>query len=259
MYVPYWVVSNTLHEYNRFTTSLTFKWRWCMRRKMRRRRRRRTNWVRFLLSDAILIWLSLTAKFLSKEEEEHNEDWHRPMSPWPSDVNDEATKLCASATARRAAHSPMLKVPESIPWHFLLPTQGNPDIWAVHVKVWCINHELYEGLCIVAWLWRSPHLSTCPLLHPSQRWYLSLTHSHVSIFPPWDSGICVHWRLTMWCHRCCPQLGNCILMVITGPPGRMLDFTFHLYNPLHHNILKGEWVHCRWVIPWWHWPHLWAW
>ena len=207
-------------------TSLTFKWRWCTRRKMRRKRRR-MNWVHFSLSDAILIWLSLTAKFLNNEEEEEDdEDWHCPMSPRPSD--DEAAKLRASAAARRVAHSPMPKVPKSIPWHFLLPAQGDPDIWAAHVKVWQITHDLYESLSFVAQPWGSPHISTHLLLYHSQWWYLSPTHNRIGVFLPWDPRIYIHQRLTMWHCGCCPQPGNCILTAITGPTRRTLDFTFNM-------------------------------
>ena len=85
-----------------------------------------------------------------EEEEEDDEDWHCFMLPWPLDVSDEAADLHASATARRAARSPMPKVPKYVPWHFLLPTQGNANIWAVCVKVQCIIHDLYKGLSIVA-------------------------------------------------------------------------------------------------------------
>ena len=94
--------------------------------------------------------MTLAAKFLNDEEEEDEEDWRRPMSPQPSDVSDEAADLRASAATRRAAHSPMPEVPERVPQHFLLPAQGDPDLWAVRVKVRCIIHGLYEGLSIVA-------------------------------------------------------------------------------------------------------------
>ena len=92
--------------------------------------------------------MTLAAKFLNDEEEEDEEDWRRPMSPRPSDVSDEAAELRASAAARRAAHSPMPEVPERVPQHFLLPAQGDPDLWAVRVKVRRIihDHDLYEGL-----------------------------------------------------------------------------------------------------------------
>ena len=107
--------------------------------------------MHFSLSDALLNQLSLTARFLNdKEEEEDDEDWCHPMSPRPSEVSDEAADLHASATVRRATHCPMPKVPERIPWHFLLPAQGDPNIWVVCVKVWYIIHELNEGLSIVA-------------------------------------------------------------------------------------------------------------
>ena len=154
--------------------------------------------MRFSLSDALLNRLSLTARFLNdEEEEEDDEDWRRPMSPRPSEVSDEAADLRASAAARRATHCPMPEVPESVPRHFLLPTQGNPDIWAVRVKVWRIIHELNEGLSIVARPRGSPRLSTRPPLYPSRRRYFSQTHNRVGVFSPRDSGIYIHRRSTM--------------------------------------------------------------
>ena len=51
------------------------------------------------------------------------------------DFNDEATELRALAAARRAVRSPMPEVPEYLPQHFLLPAQGDPELWAVRVKV----------------------------------------------------------------------------------------------------------------------------
>ena len=132
-----------------------------------------------------------------KEEEEDDEDWCHPMLPQPSEVSDEAADLHASATVRRATHCPMPKVPERIPWHFLLPAQGNPNIWVVCVKVWYIIHELNEGLSIVAQPRGSPHLSTHPPLYPLRRQYLSQTHNHIGIFLPQDSGIYIHQRSTM--------------------------------------------------------------
>ena len=74
------------------------------------------------------------------------------MSPRPSDVNDEAADLRAYATARRVVRVPMHKIPDDLPRHFRLPAQGDPDLWAVRVKVRIIIHELYEGSRIVAWL-----------------------------------------------------------------------------------------------------------
>ena len=59
------------------------------------------------------------------------------MSPRPSDVNDEAADLRASAAARRVAQVPLHKISDDLPRHFLLPAQGNPDLWAVRVKVRC--------------------------------------------------------------------------------------------------------------------------
>ena len=141
--------------------------------------------------------MNLAAKFLNDEEEDDDEDWRRPMLPRPSDVSDEVADLRASATARRAAHSPMPEVPESVPRHFLLPAQGDPDIWAVRVKVWRIIREFYEVLHIVARLRRSPHLSARPPLHPSRRRYLSPTRNRVGVFSPRDPGIYIHRRSTM--------------------------------------------------------------
>ena len=175
----------------------------------------------------LINWLSITAKFLNdEEEEEDNEDWDRPMSPQPLD--DEAAKLRTSAAARRETHSPMPKVPKSIPQHFLLPAQGDLNIWVVCVKVWCITYDLFEGLSFVAQPQGSPHISTFPPLYHLRRQYLSPTCNRVGIFSPWDSGICIHRRSTMWHHRCCPWPGNCILTAITGPTRRTLDFTFNL-------------------------------
>ena len=53
----------------------------------------------------------------------------------PSDLNDEAADLRSFAATRRAFQSPMPKVPEDVPQHFLLPAQGDPELWAVRVKV----------------------------------------------------------------------------------------------------------------------------
>ena len=53
----------------------------------------------------------------------------------PSDVNDEAAKLRTLAAARRVDQSPMPEVPEDVLQHFLLPAQGDPELWVVHVKV----------------------------------------------------------------------------------------------------------------------------
>ena len=52
-----------------------------------------------------------------------------------SDVNDEAAKLRTLAAARRVDQSPMPEVPEDVLQHFLLPAQGDPELWVVHVKV----------------------------------------------------------------------------------------------------------------------------
>ena len=202
----------------------------------------------------LINWLSLTAKFLNDKDE----DWLHPMSPWPSDVNDEAANLHAYATTRRVVWMPLHKIPNDLPWHFLLPAQGDPNLWVVNVKVQCIIHKLYKGSHIVAWLQESPHFSTCPSLHAPWQWPLSLTYNHVSVFPPQDSRFCIHQRLTMQCHGCCPQLGNCILTVITGTLRRTLNFTVSLQPSL-------PWYPQGWVgalspsvIPWWHWPRLWA-
>ena len=180
------------------------------------------------------------------------------MSPWPSEVNDEAADLHASATVRRATHCPMPKVPERIPWHFLLPAQGDPNIWVVCVKVWYIIHELNEGLSIVAQPRGSPHLSTHPPLYPSQRQYLSQTHNHIGIFLPQDSGIYIHQRSTMWHRGCCLWPGNCIPTANTGTPGRTLHITFDLQPTLPWRPWGQMGALSPWVILWWHWPHLWA-
>ena len=55
----------------------------------------------------------------------------------PSDVNDEAAKLHTLAATQRVDQLPMPEVPKDVPQHFLLPTQGDPELWVVHVKVHC--------------------------------------------------------------------------------------------------------------------------
>ena len=75
------------------------------------------------------------ADFLNDDIEESEMDWQRPRSLTPSDLNDEATDLCASAATRQAAQVPLHEVLEDLPQHFLLPAQGDPELWAVRVKV----------------------------------------------------------------------------------------------------------------------------
>ena len=59
----------------------------------------------------------------------------QPRLLTPSDLNDEAANLRAFAATRRAAQSPMPEVPESVQELLLLPAQGDPELWAVRVKV----------------------------------------------------------------------------------------------------------------------------
>ena len=212
------------------------------------------------MSDTLINWLSLTAKFLNnkEEEEEEDDDWLCPMLPQLSNVNDEATNLCAYAAARRVVWVPMHKIPDNLPWHFRLPTQGNPNLWVVCVKVQLIIHELYEGSHIVAWLWGSPHFSAHPSLHAPWQWYLSPTCNRISIFPPQYSGFCIHRRSTMRCHGCCLRLGNRIPMTNTGTLGRMLNITLDLQPTLLWYPQGRMGALSLRVIPWWHWHHLWV-
>jgi hypothetical protein len=49
--------------------------------------------------------------------------------------NEEAKELRALADARRTVRAPKLECLVSVPQHFLVPAQGDPDMWAVRVKV----------------------------------------------------------------------------------------------------------------------------
>ena len=220
-------------------------------------RRRRTNLVCFLVLNALLNWLSCVVKFLNDNEEEKDDtDWHHPITP--SDSNDEATNLCASAATRRVAWVPLHKVPDNLPWHFLMPAQGDPNLWVVHVKVQHIIHKLYKGSYIVAWLQESPHFSTLPLLHTLWQQYLSQTCNCIGVSHPNILGF----------------------VFIEGQPCDIVDAVCNLVTiykqqllvPLeeHSNITVNlqpyllwypyGWmgVLSPWVILWWHWPHLWV-
>lgn len=60
----------------------------------------------------------------------------RYMSLTPSDFSQEASELHA-LTAKRSARTPY--VLEEVPQHFLVPAQGDPDMWSVRVKVSLID------------------------------------------------------------------------------------------------------------------------
>ena len=152
-------------------------------------------------------------------------DWQWPRSLTLSDLNDEATNLRASAAARRAAQVPLHEVLEDLPQHFLLPAQGDPELWAVHVKVSRTTRTSINGSHSIAWPQGSSHFSTCTLLHPHGRRSVSPASNHVRIFSARDPGGYIHRRSTMRRRRCCPPLGDRIQAATVGPPGRMLKVT----------------------------------
>ncbi|KAF8263266.1 hypothetical protein EI94DRAFT_1704129 [Lactarius quietus] len=97
-------------------------------------------------------FLDLEATIDNEEEEEDNDndnelahffdnndleemDWDQPRSLTPLDLHDKATELRAHTTARRAALLPMPEVPEEVTQHLLLPMEGNPEMWAVYIKL----------------------------------------------------------------------------------------------------------------------------
>ena len=51
------------------------------------------------------------------------------------ELNEEAAELRALANARRTVRAQKLDGLNEVPQHFLVPTQGDPDMWAVRVKV----------------------------------------------------------------------------------------------------------------------------
>jgi hypothetical protein len=54
------------------------------------------------------------------------------------DIQDETEDFLAHAAARRANRAPRPEDEDEVPQHLLLPAKGNPEIWAVHIKV-CVH------------------------------------------------------------------------------------------------------------------------
>ena len=59
----------------------------------------------------------------------------RPRSLTPVNYHEEAEELRAFADSRRTPRAPTLDGLDEVPQHFLVPAQGDPDMWAVRVKV----------------------------------------------------------------------------------------------------------------------------
>ena len=59
----------------------------------------------------------------------------RPRSLTPVNYHEEAEELRALADATRAPRAPRLDGHKGVPQHLLVPAQGDPDMWAVRVKV----------------------------------------------------------------------------------------------------------------------------
>lgn len=98
-------------------------------------------------------------------------DWQRPRSLTPSDLNDEAADLRASAAARRVARVPLHEVLEGLPQHFLLPAQGDPELWAVSVKVRRTTRTSIQRLTQCSMAMRTPsyfnsHVAASPWTTP---------------------------------------------------------------------------------------------
>ena len=137
------------------------------------------------------------ADFLNNDIEESEMDWQWPRSLTLSDLNDEATDLCASAATRQAAQVPLHEVLEDLPQHFLLPAQGDPELWAVRVKVSRTTRTSINGSHSVAWPRGSSHFSTRMSLHPHGRWLVSLASNRIRIFLARDPRGYIHRRSTM--------------------------------------------------------------
>jgi hypothetical protein len=77
------------------------------------------------------------AKFLDDDIEEIESGWERPRSVTPSELQDETAGLLARAAARRAnkAPRPEDEDEDENAQHLLLPAKGDPEMWAVRVKV----------------------------------------------------------------------------------------------------------------------------
>jgi hypothetical protein len=73
------------------------------------------------------------AKFLDDDIEESESGGERLRSVTPSELSDEATDMLARAAARGANKAPRPKDDDG--QHLLLPAKGDPEMWAVRVKV----------------------------------------------------------------------------------------------------------------------------
>ena len=71
-------------------------------------------------------------------------DWARRRSATPSDLNEEAADLRALVAAAKVHCAPRHDYIEVVPQHFLVPAQGDPEMWAVRVKVRHTCLPIYE-------------------------------------------------------------------------------------------------------------------
>jgi len=65
---------------------------------------------------------------------ENEEDWPRPSLPAISNVTREALEL-DKLVACWANHAPNFEAQDEVYQHPIIPLPGDPDMWAVHVKV----------------------------------------------------------------------------------------------------------------------------
>ncbi len=83
-------------------------------------------------------------RFLNDEDiEENEEDWLRPSSPAISNFTWEALEL-DKLVARWANHAPNFKAQDEVYQHPIIPLPGDPDMWAVRVKVRVKSSQYYR-------------------------------------------------------------------------------------------------------------------
>ena len=95
-------------------------------------------------SIASIYAVSLTSNignFLDDDHDESEAGWARPRSVTPSELYEEAADLRAqAAAAAKVDCAPRKDDIEVVPQHFLVPAQGDPEMWAIRVKVRKICH-----------------------------------------------------------------------------------------------------------------------